>query len=246
MIDYLRSLVLSILNKNNYGAINVSDFNYFVKNAQLAIFSGYADRLNELVNMENKSMLSDDLITERAAITESIEKMIVIDSSLTRDSGNVFNAPTEQSTGHKIHTMIGVDLYNSGAFMASAEKVGISTALSLSRSSLTAQSMQFPTYSNHGDKITIFPSTFSEDTHTAKCHFVRYPKDPKWTYQSISGGAPVFNPSAGDYQDIELKYFEIPRLATMILMQAGLKIREADVMNFYSREEAKQKQEELD
>ena len=53
MIDSVRSTVLAILNKNNYGYISPADFNLYAKQAQLDIFEEYFFSYNYQVNKEN-------------------------------------------------------------------------------------------------------------------------------------------------------------------------------------------------
>jgi len=72
------------------------------------------------------------------------------------------------------------------------------------------------------------------------CNYIRYPKDPVWTYNSVlSGQAPIFNPSASDYQDFELPKDYFNDLVNNILKYAGLEIREPMVMSFANNEEMK-------
>ena len=59
---------------------------------------------------------------------------------------------------------------------------------------------------------------------------MRYPKDPKWTYQSLSGGQPIFDQSQADYQDFELPLSDETDLVIGILKYAGLSIRELEIV----------------
>ena len=53
MIESVRSTVLSILNKNNFGYLSPADFNLYAKQAQLEIFDEYFNDYNYQINKEN-------------------------------------------------------------------------------------------------------------------------------------------------------------------------------------------------
>ena len=73
--------------------------------------------------------------------------------------------------------------------------------------------------------ITLHPSTL---TNNVNFIYLRNPKDPKWTYNTI-GENPVFNQSASDYQDFEIDGTETVPLVVEILKLAGVTIREGEV-----------------
>ena len=61
--------------------------------------------------------------------------------------------------------------------------------------------------------------------------YIRYPKDPKWTFTTISNGDPVFDQSQPDYQDFELPLDDGNDLVSKILQYAGISIREETYLN---------------
>ncbi len=122
-----------------------------------------------------------------------------------------------------------------------AEKVSQKDIRLLNISLLTAPSNSFPAYTQEGVLMTAYPNTLDEQG-AVFAQYLRYPKDPKWTYISLERGEPVFNPSAADYQDFELPIEDEPLLVTKILQYAGLSIREAQVVNYGSQEEIKDMQ----
>jgi len=122
-----------------------------------------------------------------------------------------------------------------------AEKVSQKDIRLLNVSLLTAPSNSFPAYAQEGSLMTVYPSTIDEQG-AVLVQYLRYPKDPKWTYISLERGEPVFNPSAADYQDFELPIEDEPLLVTKILQYAGLSIREAQVVNYGAQEEVKDMQ----
>ena len=123
------------------------------------------------------------------------------------------------------------------------EKVTHSKITMLVNSMLTAPNETFPAYTLEGNLITAYPTTIDANGEV-KCQYFRYPKDPKWTYISITSGEPVFNSTAADYQDFELPLSDEPNLVVKILEYAGISIRETEVVQFAKGEETQNIQEE--
>ena len=99
----------------------------------------------------------------------------------------------------------------------------------LTNSNLTGPTKQYPAYVLEGNNITAYPTTIS-GVADLQTQYVRYPKDPKWTYQSLSGGQPIFDQSQADYQDFELPLSDETDLVIGILKYAGLSIRELEIV----------------
>jgi len=116
------------------------------------------------------------------------------------------------------------------------ERVNQNKIFYLTNSNLTAPTTQYPAYvlggatsTSIGNNITVYPSTIS-GVADVQTQYVRYPLDPKWTYQTLTGGQPLFDQSQADYQDFELPLSDETDLVISILKYAGLSIREADVV----------------
>ena len=77
-----------------------------------------------------------------------------------------------------------------------------------------------------------------------RCQYLRYPKDPKWTYVNLTGGEPVFDQSQPDFQDFELPLDDEPTLVMKILQYAGMSIREIQAVQFAQAAEQYDDQEE--
>jgi hypothetical protein len=121
------------------------------------------------------------------------------------------------------------------------EKVTQGKITMLNNSLLTAPTRTFPAYTQEGDLLTAYPSTLTEGV---LCNYIRYPKDPKWTYQSLTGGEPVFDSSQSDYQDFELPNDDEPSLIMKILQYAGMSIREIQAVQFAQAQDQEDTQEE--
>jgi hypothetical protein len=81
--------------------------------------------------------------------------------------------------------------------------------------------------------ILVYPTSI---TANITSQYLRYPKDPQWTYTSPSGD-PLFDPSSSTYQDFELPLDDFANLVIKILEYAGISIREQEVVSAAKAEE---------
>lgn len=132
----------------------------------------------------------------------------------------------------------------SNTHIREVERVTQNKIFYLTNSNLTAPTTSYPAYVlnnantiNVGNTITVYPTTI---TGVADIHaqYVRYPLTPKWTYTSLSGGEPMFDQSALDYQDFELPQSDMNGLVNKILQYAGVSVREKDINLFGQQLEA--------
>tara|TARA_R110000751_G_scaffold134837_4_gene237450 strand:- start:31919 stop:33010 length:1092 start_codon:yes stop_codon:yes gene_type:complete len=117
------------------------------------------------------------------------------------------------------------------------ERISQGKISALNISPLTAPSAEFPAYTTEGATMTMHPFTINGAVDIT-CQYIKYPAVPKWTYAStLIGQAPIFNPSASDYQDFELPADNENDLVNKILQYAGVEIREDAVYRFGKTEE---------
>ena len=124
-----------------------------------------------------------------------------------------------------------------------AEQVNHSKITMLNKSMLTAPNITFPAYTQEGSVLTLYPDTVSTIGRVV-CQYIRYPKDPKWTYVSLTGGEPIFDQSQSDYQDFELPPDDVNNLVARILQYAGMSIREIATVQFGQSIEQQENQEQ--
>jgi hypothetical protein len=245
MINSVRNTVLAILNKNNYGYISPSDFNLFAKQAQLEIFEEYFSGYNDLINKENARVSGTDYANQRKALEEAIE-LFAVTSTLSQvaPATNRFYLPSVTTTGFDYFMLNKVLCYDASGvtrvFKAEAEKVTHGKITLLVNSNLTAPTENFPAYTQEGSILTVYPATFNLANELDASYF-RYPKDPKWTFTTLTNGEPVFNQSPGlGYQDFEVPVEDEIKLVSKILQYAGMSIREIEAVQFGGAEEQKQ------
>jgi hypothetical protein len=247
MINSVRNTVLAILNKNNYGYISPSDFNLFAKQAQLEIFEEYFSEYNSIINKENARVSGTDYANVRKALEEAIE-LFAMTSTLTQfaAASNRYYLPSVTTTGFDYFMINKILVYdgssNPRVFKGQAEKVTHGKITLLVNSNLTAPTETYPAYTQEGSVLTVYPSTINLANEVDASYF-RYPKDPKWTFTTLTNGEPVFNQSAGlGYQDFEIPIEDEIKVVSKILQYAGMSIREIEAVQFGGAEEQKQSQ----
>ena len=162
---------------------------------------------------------------------ESTEVLVVQNNTILDLEENIFNDPT---TGVK-YSIFKPENYE-------VEKVTNSKISMLANSILTAPTKTFPAYSLNSDSVTVLPKTINNEGQVFS-QYIRYPKDPKWTYNTLTGGQPVFDQSQSDYQDFELPIDDEIMLVVKILQYSGMQIRETEVVQFANLEEQKDNQQ---
>jgi len=240
MINSVRNTVLAIVNKNNYGYISPGDFNLFAKQAQLDLFDEYFFNYNEQVNEENARLSGTGYANIKLGYEEVIDYFSVTEFLTQKTLGtSVYYLPSTTTTGSDYYLLNKVLCYSGGNLLGEAEKVTHSKITQLNSSLLTAPNTTFPAYTQAGDSITVFPTTINAGSDV-QAQYIRYPKDPKWTYVTLYNGEPLFDQTASDYQDFELPIDDTNDLVAKILQYAGISIREKDVFEFGKIDEQQQ------
>lgn len=245
MINSVRNTVLSVLNKNNYGYISPSDFNLFAKQAQMELFEEAFSDYNNTINKENVRT-SGTGYADFSKIYEELIDGFSVTNALTHIATNRFFLPSLTTTGDLAFMINKVLCYDVQAgppvvttFKGEAERVSQSKITTLENSILTSPSEMFPAYTMEGNVMTVYPNTFNAQGEVV-AQYIRYPKDPKWTYVSLTSGEPVFDQSQPDYQDFEIPLEDEFKLVMKILQYCGISIREIPVAQYAIGQEAQQ------
>jgi hypothetical protein len=117
-----------------------------------------------------------------------------------------------------------------------AEKVSLNKITILNNSLLAKPTLTYPAYIDEEFIMTPYPSTINHIGQVL-CQYIRYPKDPKWTFITLVNGEPAFDQSQPDYQDFELPLEEEPNLVNKVLQFAGMSIREIAAVQFGQAQE---------
>ena len=76
-----------------------------------------------------------------------------------------------------------------------------------------------------GKKIKVLPATIQSNV---KLYYLRNPLIPKWTY-TLFQGTELFNPSAPDFQDIDMHPSEEDDIISRICIKMGINLKEPDL-----------------
>ena len=228
MINDVRNTVLSIISKENRGYITPLEFNLFAKQAQLEIFEQYVFNYSNAINKQNARMHGEGYADIPRNMVEVIDSFSVLDTLTYNLVNNHFELPGDYFFLTRIN-------YNNNK---EVEKVSPSKILYLLGSNLTAPSVSYPVYVLDNQGLLVYPTTI---TSNITAQYLRYPKDPQWTYTSPSGD-PLFDPSSSTYQDFELPLSDFANLVIKILEYAGISIRESEVVSAAKAEEVQDMQ----
>lgn len=228
MIDSVRNTVLSIISKDNRGFITPFEFNLFAKQAQMEIFQDYIYTYNNSQNKQN-ARISGVGYADILRKSEEVLDIFRPEPSALSYASPIFALPSDL---YQTQTII----YNDSIEVDKAPK----NILNLLTSNMTSPSATYPVYTQGSNSIKVYPLTI---TSGIKIDYIRTPADPKWTWVTLTDGAPMFNQGATDYQDFELPLSDEPKLVIKILQYAGISIREVDIAQAAASEEAQDKQE---
>lgn len=223
MINDVRNTVLSIISKENRGFITPFEFNLFAKQAQLEIFEQYVYNYSQSINKQNARMHGEGYTDIPRNMVEVIDTFSVLDTLTYSNVTNHFQVPSDYFFLTRIN-------YNN----KEVEKVSPSKILYLLNSNLTAPTTTYPVYVLDNQGLLVYPTSI---TSNITAQYLRYPRDPQWTYTVTPNGDPLFNPSSSTYQDFELPLNDFGNLVVKILEYAGISIREQDVVSAAKSEE---------
>jgi hypothetical protein len=240
MIDSVRNTVLSIISKDNRGYVTPMEFNLFANQAQMEIFDALMSRYSMAVNAQNARSYNAGYTDIPKKLTEAIETFSKYGVLTFNPIAQRFDAPGDCYYLDKL-------LYNN---TTEIEKVSHSKIHTLLASNIAAPSVAYPVYTMYEGITTptfiqLYPTTLNSASQIGfiTAQYIRYPQIPNWTYNSLSGGEAVFNPSLPAYQDFELPVSYEADLVLKILQYAGVSIRETEVVQAAKTEELQNIQE---
>jgi len=241
MINDVRNTVLSILNKDNNGYLTPEQFNLYAKNAQIEIFEQYMYDYSKAVRKRNARHYSSGLGDVTTRLAEVINRF--------RKQGDVL-----EYDATSLHFRLPTDAYSLGVLSTTAgeviEPVAQNKLLKLISSLDMAPTTDYPVYTIHNNttwdepyynQVKIYPTTITTNQYI---DYIRYPKDPKWTYVSLPGGEPLFDQTPSDYQDFELQQDDEMNLILKILQYSGVQINDPEVVRAAKSDELQEKQEQ--
>ena len=197
------------------------------------------------VSGANTSVVANQLVDTAATFTATVAAGDVVVNTTTYQQAEILSvvSDTVLSLDDNIFTATPQDYAVFQSVQNEAEKVSHSKITMLNSGMITSPSVIFPVYTEEAGVLKVSPKDVAEDGRVL-AQYIRYPKEPKWTFRSLPNGEPAFDQSQTDYQDFELPLDDEPSLITKILQYAGMSIRETQVVQFANAEEQKENQKQ--
>ena len=200
-----------------------------------------ATAVNQLVDNTAVPPFSDGSVTPQYPALQSI--VVNTDTLKQAFVQSVANATTINLSDDIFQAVASGEAYSiyDANNITEVERVTQKKIFFLTSSTLGSPTTQFPAYVLSGNTISVYPTSI-QNNGDIKAQYIRYPKPPQWTYTSLSGGEPLYNPSAAGAQDFELPLSDEPGLIAKICQYVGIEIREAEVYQFGQNEEVQDNQ----
>lgn len=219
MIDTVYKTLQTIINKENNGYCSPLEYNILINQIQYDIFKDYFNDENRDKTRQNRgntnTNYSDLPFFQRQKITQFASFQ-----TLTYDTPNdKYDLPTDLFMIEKN----GVYDKDTNRIITEIERGNIQ----LVTMSMMRPSKYFMFYENYKTHIKTIGHTPDE----IGIRYLRKPKEAKWTYIEVNE-QPLFNPSATDFQDIELHPSEFSNIVSRLCSLFGINIREQEVVQY--------------
>lgn len=211
MNNRLYKTVKALINTDGNGNFNPEEYDLIVYNVVMEKFEELFSVINRFVNKKNRGMLGNGM---ENIVDNSREKLSYYSNqkaTLAYDTG-VFNLPQDlmyiESINYKNSS---IDLIKSVSNFELLKEDGVS--------------IDYPICIKREGSIEVFPAEIIDEVTVS---YLRTPRKNKWTYLSI-GGTEVFNPSATDFQDIDIHPSEESDLVMKVLMRFGINLKDQEI-----------------
>lgn len=218
-IDRIFQGVKTLANTDGNGNFDPSDFNLMLYSAILEKFEGYLYEVNQMVNRENRGLINGGLENIPDRIREKIGHFLV-PGTLTK-VGLVYSLPDDL----RYFDTITDAADNTFESCKSMEEFNIIKSVNATT--------QYPIYIKMGTDIRVAPNTI---TGNLIIYYLRNPKFPKWTY-TVFQNAELFNPSATDFQDVDMHPSEEDDLIQRVCKKFGINLKDAELQTSMQNQE---------
>lgn len=215
-VDRIYKTVLMFANSDIRGNVKPTDLRLALYDVVNEIVEEYFYEVNRMLNRENRGLINGGYENIPDRIREKILYFLVEDVALNY-ADPYFELPTDL---RYIDSVFYQD-DNEVEFCKHNKEFKL----------LLKYADTLPTNTNPiglrvGNKIKIAPTTIISHVTIS---YLRNPLIPNWTY-TVVGGAELFNPSAPDFQDIDLHPSEENRVVLMTLQRFGINLKEEDLV----------------
>lgn len=227
-IDRVYKTVLFFVNSDVRGNVKPDELRLAINNAVNEIIEDYFVEVNKAVNRENRGLVNSGLENIPERIREKITHFLK-EELLTHDNG-LFSIPSDCRYLDSVYY-----LETEIEPCKNAKEFKIISNVQDSR-----PTESYPIYLKIEDKIKVAPDTIVDEV---SAWYLRKHKIAKWTFVVI-GGSEVYNPSAPDFQDIDLHASEESKVILKTLQYFGVNLHEDQLVAYTRGEEALKTNEE--
>lgn len=220
MIDRVFQTVKIVLNTDGRGNVSPNDYEVILHSVVLERFEELFNELKNLLNRQNRGLTGMGMENMPDQYRQKIGHYIAPAVALVY-SVDSFAVPTD---AHYFDTL----LYNGNTII---EPVYSNKEFEIVKTQDPEE--DFPVYLRQGNTITVAPSSIIANVTMS---YLRKPLYGKWTYSEIDD-VEIFNPSAVDYQDIDVHPSEETEIMLGVLKKFGMNLKESDVQAIIQREE---------
>lgn len=225
MIDRVYQTVKMLGNSEVRGNFKPADFDKAAYNVILEKFEEYPFELNRALNRQNRGLIGNGLENLPDNILEKMQHFSK-EATLVYDSGS-FTVPAD---ARDIDALLHLDK-NEIVLAKNTSQFN-----HVANFKHTTPTIDYPLGLRIGNKIKVLPSSINS---SVKMYYLRNPLIPKWTYVVING-VEVFNPSAGDFQDIDMHPSEEDDIISRICIKMGINLKENDLQASASNSETQE------
>ena len=221
MIDRVVKTVKTILNTEGRGNVKPSQLDLIINNVIFEIFENNLFERNRLLNRENRGLAGSDLDNVAKKLLERIQHYLT-EGDLTYVNGR-FTFPADLRY---------LDTVN--YFDTEIELVRNNREFKLIKNlKETSPNEDYPIGLKQGSHLKVLPITIIDNVTAS---YLRNPLQAKWTY-TVLEGVELFNPSANDYQDIDIHPSEEDNVIIRVLQKMGINLKEKDIQEIMTREQ---------
>lgn len=214
-VDRIYKTVLMFANSDIRGNVKPTDLRLALYDVVNEIVEEYFYEVNRMLNRENRGLINGGFENIPDRIREKILYFLKEDVALTY-SAPYFELPTDV---RYIDSVFYQD-NNEVEFCKHNREFKL-----LLNYTDTLPTITNPIGLRVGDKIKVAPTTIVDEVTIS---YLRKPLIPNWTY-TVVGGSELFNPSAPDFQDIDLHPSEENRVVLATLKRFGVNLKETDL-----------------
>lgn len=218
MIDRIFQKTKAHVNTDGRGNFKPTIFNLFLHDAIQEKYESYIVEINQAVNRENRGLINGGLENFPDRLREKLQ--YYLKSGTMSLNGSVYDLPADLKYFDTVTTAL-------GNILEVCKDNNEFNIVARYNASIT-----YPIYIKIGKSIKVAPAL----TGQLKVDYLRLPLFPKWTYV-LAGGAELFNPSAGDFQDADIHESEEDDLVKRVCLKFGINLKETDLQAAMSNDE---------